>query len=294
MDLHSAVASFLDFKLYMRGVLPSSAATYGAHLLRFQRAVGPQLSLDDAAPLAEPFLTALGQRGRSDSYRAKAFRVIEDFYTWACNKGHAELNPLCDLKPPRVHDPERSWLSAAEVAQLLATIRAAPQRHARRDHALFWALYGTWARVGEVLRSRPEDYDLTSCSWRVYGKGGKEYVLPFDPELRPVLQSWLQLRPRESPMMFPSQQHEGGRCGVLGRVRVEYALREIYAPAAGLGGRVTPHTLRRSGGRHARARSVRLEEIQAIYRHASITTTMTYLGLPSPDTLKGVWRKGTA
>lgn len=291
MILSTAAPAFLDYKLYLRNVCAGSAYTYRGHLRRFIRAVGPRKSLGAAGKLAMPYLIAMGQRGRSEAYRAKAQGVLRDFYRWACENGHARANPLRNLKRPKIHDTDRTWLTLEQVNRLLAAIRASQTYHWRRDFALIATLYFTWARVSEMCRARPEDFDLDLCMVSIYGKGGRQRVVPFDPQLAPILRDWQRRRPKESPMMFPAKGFTRRFCGILNRDRVARVIRTVYAPAAGLAGRVTPHTLRRSGARHARDRGVRLELIQHVLRHKTITTTMVYLGVPSPDELKGVWRK---
>lgn len=293
MTIIEATAAYLAFKRDVRGVAGSSIYTYGAHLKRWRQAVGAQREVDDAAELCEQFLLALGRRGRSDNYRSKAFKVLRDFFRWACDHGHARLNPLRDVRAPIVHEPQVRFLNPPEVERLLAAARAGGDWYARRDHALLATLYGTWARVSEICRSRPEDYDLTTETVRLYGKGGKFRTIPFDPSLTPILRAWQAQRPAVSPMMFPAHSFNGAAFGVLERDRVARVLRRVYAPAAGLGSGVTPHALRRSGADAARRRGVKLEIIQRILGHASITTTMRYLAVPSPDELRGAWRKDT-
>lgn len=291
MILDKAIPAFIEFKRYVRGVCPSAAATYRASLRRFAEAVGPSRTLDRAAPLVEPFLIELGKRDLSDWYRAKTFRNIRDLYRWGCDRGHARVNPLGDQRAPIIHAKPKTFLAEGEVMGLLETIRRHNGQHARRDHALVATLYYSWMRIGEVVRSRPGDYDLDDCTVRVFGKGSKELLIPFDPTLAPILRAWLRLRPAAAAFMFPSQANHWSSTGRLGPDRVQRILRTIHGPAAGLAGRVTPHTLRRSGGTHARARGADLEKIQAIYRHKELTTTMSYLEVASPDELKGVWRK---
>lgn len=291
MRIESAIPAFIEFKRYVRGVCPSAAATYQASLRRFADAVGPRQTLDRAAPLVEPFLIEMGKRGLSDWYRAKAFRNIRDLYRWGCDRGHARKNPLSEQRAPIIHAKPKTFLTEGEVLGLLETIRVHNSQHARRDHALVATLYYSWMRVGEVVRSRPGDFDLDDCTVRVFGKGSKELLIPFDPTLAPILRAWLRYRPAASPFMFPSQANHWSATGRLGPDRVQRILRTIHGPAAGLAGRVTPHTLRRSGGTHARARGADLEKIQAVYRHKELTTTMSYLEVSSPDELKGVWRK---
>lgn len=289
MILSEAAQSFLDYKLHFRRVRPQSISTYGAHLRRFMTAVGPGRELGPALALAEPFLIELSRRGRSDNYVRKAFFVLRNFSGWCCARGIAPRNPLHDAKAPMLHDRPKRFLTREQVQVLLNEIRASRQRHALRDHALVATLYYALLRIGEALRARPEDFDLTACTVRVFGKGGKARLIPFHPKLAPILREWMRRRP-PAVTMFPSQRYEGGETSTLGRVRIGLLLRRIYGPAAGLGA-LTPHVLRRSGADHLYSGGADLGQIKGLLRHNSVNTTMTYLQVETPANLKGAWQK---
>lgn len=289
-ELPVAAAGYLEDKS-IRGIAASSTDTYQAHLDRFIRAVGASKTLDEAAPAVKAYLLVLAQRRRAPSYRAKAFQVLNGLYRWACEEGLAELNPLRSMRAPIVPDPEVMFLADAQIHRLLDTIPAVGLTHARRDHALFSAMYASWGRVSEICRTRPEDWDLATCEVRFYGKGGKLRRVPFDPFARPILTAWLRERPPESPMMFPAKGHTSLCCSVLDRDRVARVLREVYGPAAGLPEGVTPHTLRRSAADRAEKQGLDLRKIQARLGHKTLATTLRYLCIPSPDELRGEWEK---
>ncbi len=292
MNLSQAVNAFLDYKLYFRRVRPQSIKTYSAHLNRFSAAVGPSTPLNGAINRAEPFLIEMSRRGRSDAYVRKAFFVVRNFAAWSCAKGYARSNPLHDAKAPMLHDRQKVFLTRAQVASLLTAIRRSGQIHRKRDHALVSTLYYALFRISEALNARPEDFDLTSCNVRVFGKGGKARMIPFHPNLVPILRGWLRERPKDSPLLFPSGGSAGNRApGQLGQSRVGLVLRTIYGPAAGLGKKVSPHVLRRSGADHLYNKGADLGQLKGLLRHNSVNTTMTYLQVETPANLRGAWKK---
>lgn len=290
MNLTTASRAYLDYKFHFRRVRAQSIQTYGAHLRRFAAAAGPDLALGPAIARAEPFIMELSRRGRSDAYVRKAYFVLRNFSSWCCARGLARKNPLHDTKAPMLHDRQKVFLTRAQVAQLLAAIRRSSQRHRARDYALVATLYYALLRIGEALNAQREDFDLTGCTVRVFGKGGKARLIPFHPRLRPILRDWLRVRPA-SAVMFPSQRYVDGPTSQLVRVRVGYLLREIYGPAAGLAKRITPHVLRRSGADHLYSRGADLGQLKGLLRHNSVNTTMAYLQVETPANLKGAWNK---
>jgi site-specific recombinase XerD len=280
MNTRDARLAFLDFSRLARGLAPSSARLYEHILRRFELSVGENASLDAAAARAEAFLAQLGRRGVGDHARRKAFEVLRLFYRWACERGHARENPLRDARAPIVHARPRTFLRRGEVGLLLHAVRISGRMHAARDHALLATLFYAGLRVGEALRLRLDQLDLDQGELHVLGKGGKVRRVPVHRELARILRAWLRQRPEASALLFPSAPAGHARTGQLDNSRVELVLREVYAPAAGLAGRVTPHTLRRTFATELRRRNVPLEHVQRLLGHADIRTTMVYLAEP--------------
>lgn len=290
MNIHDARAAFLDFQRMSRGIAPSSAKLYDSILRRFELAVGPNANLDAAARQAEAFLASLGRKGLGDHARRKAFEVVRLFFRWACERAHARENPLRDMRAPMVHAKPRTFLRRAEVGLLLHAVRTSGRQHAVRDHAIFATLFYAGLRISEALRIRIHEIDLEHGELLIFGKGSKVRRVPIHPELAKIIRAWMHQRPLASPLLFPSGPAHHVRAGKLDNARVELMLREVYAPAAGLAGRLTPHTLRRTFATELRRRGVPLEHVQGLLGHADIRTTMLYLA-ESPEGLKASVRK---
>ena len=276
-DMKTSVSDFLTFQRMARGLAPSSAKLYSSILGRFAAFAGERSTPARAAHRVEPFLIDLGERGLGDHARRKAFEVVRQFYRWACERGRAPVNPLRDSRPPLVHDKPRSFLTRAEVIGLLGVISAGGTMHSQRDAALFSVMFFAGLRVSEVLRLRLRDLASARGLLAVFGKGSKVRHVPIHPELEVILSRWLRARPAGGDILFPSRAAGWKHSGQLDNARVELLLRNVYAPRAGLAGRVTPHTLRRSFATELRRRAVPLEHVQALLGHADIRTTMIYL-----------------
>lgn len=285
MQLNEAVTDFLTFEQYVRGVSPATTRLYTHLMGRFVSSAGKERALGDTDAAVERYLAGLGRRGYSDHYRAKAFAVLRCFFRWAIERGTLRLNPMRWMRPPIVNETVKTFLKKAEVLRLLAAVRANEGAHAERDHAIYATMFYAGLRVGEIVRLRPEDVNLAEGWLSVHGKGGREANVPIHPELAAALGRWMRRRPEGVPWLFPSQARHSPHLGQLDVVRIEKVLRDVYAPAAGLAGRVTPHTLRRSFATELRRRGAPLEHVSRLLRHSCIQTTMTYLR-HSPEGLR--------
>jgi integrase/recombinase XerD len=149
--------------------------------------------------------------------------------------------------------------------------------YAIRDRAILELFYGCGLRVSEVAALRLSDVQFEAGLVRCTGKGDKQRVVPLGAQAATSLRRYLaQVRPGwagrhpEVDRLFLTQFGTGFTRQGLYKVIVHYA-RE-----AGLGGQVTPHTLRHCFASHLLANGAQLRAIQEMLGHASIATTQIY------------------
>ncbi len=126
----------------------------------------------------------------------------------------------------------------------------------------------------------PEDVEMNSRSGWVLvrkGKGVKERRVPLSAEARQALRAYLEVRPQRPGPLFFSRTYQPLRERDVQRVLAEAARR------AGIGRRVTPHTLRHTFATRFLRSGGDLATLQAILGHANLSTTARYL---HPDTTR--------
>ena len=126
--------------------------------------------------------------------------------------------------------------------------------------------------------------DLAGGSVRVVGKGDRERVVPVGD----VAVAWLErYLAAARPALAAANRVRGARGGPvflsdrgrrLGRNHAWFAVKRAAA-AAGLGDRISPHTLRHSYATHLLEGGADLRVVQELLGHASISTTQIYTHL---------------
>jgi len=121
------------------------------------------------------------------------------------------------------------------------------------------------------------------------GKGGRERLVPVGRYAVSALDAYLvRARPglaargRGTPAVFLNSL--GGR---LSR-QSAWAVLQVAAERAGLGGRISPHTLRHSFATHLLEGGADVRVVQELLGHASVTTTQIYTRVTA-DTLREVY-----
>ncbi|HET6949630.1 MAG TPA: tyrosine-type recombinase/integrase, partial [Acidimicrobiales bacterium] len=172
-------------------------------------------------------------------------------------------------------------LSEEEVAALLGAV-VGDEPAARRDRAILEVLYGTGARISELVGLRLGDVDLESALLRVFGKGSRERVVPVGRPAVAALVAWLG--PGGRPAFVPDRWARRGdadavflnrRGGRLTRQGAWLVVRR-WGGEVGLAGRLTPHVLRHSCATHMLDHGADLRAVQEMLGHASLSTTQVY------------------
>jgi integrase/recombinase XerD len=295
--LPRAAEEFLSWLEVERGRSPRTLASYRRDLASYQEGVRTASGRDvDASTSADvaAHLAALRRTHRPASV-ARANSSIRGFHRFLVEEGWREDDPTLDLPSISATDLLPKALSEEEIERLLgAVVGTGPM--VLRDRALLEMLYGTGARVSEVVGLNLGDVvDAVESPElplvRVLGKGDKERVVPLGRLARQALAEWLSGQGR--PLLEPKRWRRradaeavflNARGGRLTRVGV-FGVVKKYAARVGLEAKVSPHVLRHSCATHMLGRGADVRVVQELLGHASIATTQRYTKV-SPEHLR--------
>lgn len=196
------------------------------------------------------------------------------------------------MKPPT---PNRRLPKSLTVEQVEALLNAAGGGGADgpldlRNRALLELLYSTGARISEAVGLDVDDVDVQARSALLWGKGGKQRLVPVGRPAVEALQAYL-VRGRPDlarrgrggvPALFLNSR--GGR---LSRQSAWQVLADA-AERAKISAAVSPHTLRHSFATHLLEGGADVRVVQELLGHASVTTTQIYT-LVTVSALREVW-----
>jgi integrase/recombinase XerD len=160
-----------------------------------------------------------------------------------------------------------------------------------RDRAILELLYATGARVSEVSRMTLDSLHLDLGYARCLGKGSKERIVPVGDRAAAAIREYLAearpllLRGRNVEWLFPG----GKKSAPLTRKAIWQILKKA-ARKAGIGRRISPHTLRHSFATHLLEHGADLRAVQEMLGHADIATTQLYTHVDRRR-LKAIHRK---
>jgi integrase/recombinase XerD len=212
---------------------------------------------------------------------------LRSFYRHLRREQLIDHDPTLDLRAPRARARLPKVLSRDEVAKLLDQPRGTSPG-ALRDRALLETMYACGLRASEAIELRLSELDLDEGILRAVGKGSKERIVPIGAKAIDSLRVYLErgrprlVGPREESHVFVNQRGTGlTRQGL-------YKIVQGHARSAGLGDRMSPHTLRHTFATHLLAGGCDLRSLQEMLGHADIATTQIYTHLLA-DRLRDVY-----
>jgi integrase/recombinase XerD len=289
----SLVLDFLSYLELERGLSRNTLNAYRTDLFQY----GEYLAAHDRDALkARPadvadFLAELATGERRPACSAATIHrkaaCLRSFYKHLRRDELIGDDPTAALSAPRRSKKLPQVLNYAEVQKLLAAPRGS-EPTTLRDRALLEVMYACGLRASETIGLELADIDMREGFLRARGKGSKERLVPLGRQAIAAIGAYLRggrpklIGERHEPKLFVNF-----RGGPLTRQGL-YKIVQRHARDAGLGGRMSPHTLRHSFATHLLAGGCDLRAVQEMLGHADISTTQMYTHL-SGDRLKEVY-----
>jgi integrase/recombinase XerD len=269
---------FRDFLALESGHSVHTVDAYGRDLRRlaeFAAAKGVRDPGKLTRPMLREFVYFLKDAGLSAATIRRTVSALRTYYAFLVGEGRVTVDPSDRLESPRRGRVLPDTLSVPEVERLLA-VPHLDEPLAWRDRALLELGYGAGLRVSELCGLATTDLLLTDNLVRVFGKGGKERLVPIGRTVIGAVSVYLhQLRPELDRGVSGGRVLLNARGRPLSRVGA-WGIVKRAASRAGIRKRVTPHTLRHSFATHLLEGGADLRAVQEMLGHADLSTTQIY------------------
>lgn len=269
------IDDFLQYLAAEKGFSPHTLEAYSRDCSAFAEYMQRQGQSGFAQMKREDivsYLSHLQEQRYAMASICRALMAIKVLFRFLKRELIIPLNIALLLESPKLWQLIPEVLTHEEVEKLLEAPDRATASGAR-DYAMLELLYSSGLRVSELCGLGLQDVDDTFV--RVMGKGRKERLVPVGRKAIAALDDYLvrfrgESREEENAPLFISRL--GSR---IDRVAVWRAIKN-YARQAGVGKKISPHTLRHSFATHLLDHGADLRIIQEMLGHASISSTERY------------------
>ena len=272
------IDDFCDALWLEDGLAKASLSSYRSDLLHFARwrktqAVGGLL-LTGEADLAA-FVAQLSSHLKASS-QARYLSTFRRFFRYLLTHGRISADPTLKIAMPAKPSRLPKVMSERQVEALLV---APPDDTplGRRDRAMLETLYATGLRVSELVGLKLHEINLDMGVVRVFGKGGKERLVPLGETAIDEIRDYLAgtraelLGLQQSDDLFVTARGAGMTRQAFWQLIKRYAIVAGIDPA-----RLSPHVLRHAFATHLLNHGADLRVVQMLLGHSDISTTQIY------------------
>ena len=269
------IEAFLQYLTKDKGYSQNTLAAYRNDLTQMaafitaEQAKGIITSYDG---LLKGYLLKLREKRYAVATTARKVASAKSFFKFMVDSGRMRENPTQNLPSPQVSKHALRFLSPSEYQKLLAEPAKLSSPEAKRDVVMLELLYATGLRISELVSLNVKNIDLEQNCVHINSKR----QVPFDHRLSLILGNFL--RSDRLDLLY-DEREEALFLNRRGKRLTRQGFWQIikgYASKAGLGGKVTPQTLRHSFARRKLQNGIELRQLQQLLGHAYISSTRIY------------------
>lgn len=278
--LNDSIEDYLHFIKVERQLSDNTLQSYKRDLVAYARHIHHEQQIMEFDKVIREhillYLDSLRSVGKSSKTISRQISSIRSFHQFLLREKVTNQDPTVHLEMPKKELSLPKVLSIEEIDALL-TAPSVEKPQGTRDIAILEMMYGSGMRISELIELNLEDVHMTMGFVRVFGKGGKERIIPLGRSAISACVNYLeQARPQllgnapKNDAFFITQR--GKRFTRQGCWKI---IKE-HAAEAGISKEITPHVLRHSFATHLIENGADLRAVQELLGHADISTTQIY------------------
>ena len=287
MQFDKVAKSFLDHLQIERALSANSISAYKRDLAKFEAFLRDK-SLDLASVSEEDIVIyEVHQKAAGLSLASinRSTSALKTFYKYLVRE-HSISDPTTGITSNKLARKLPKALTISEMESLINCAERSSNATSLRDKAILEMLYGTGARVSEIVGINVSDFDKTLfessevVALKLRGKGSKERIVPLGFYAKTALDNYLvRLRPQLAAKSKDSRSNNALFLNSRGtRISRQSAWQIVIAAAdaCDLSGKVSPHVFRHSYATHLLDGGADIRVVQELLGHSSVTTTQIY------------------
>ncbi|PRQ12014.1 tyrosine recombinase XerD [Corynebacterium sp. 13CS0277] len=225
---------------------------------------------------------AQGRAPLAVSSANRALVVVRQMHAFALHEGRVSQNVAAEVQPVQMPKHYPDTLTVEDACRIIDAIPTGETATAVdvRDRALLELLYGTGARITEVLSLRAQEGIGDRDMVLLHGKGDKERLVPLGEPARQAVREYARRSRPELAAKARAGVPQELFLNTLGRPLSRQSAWKVIkerAQRAGVTAEISPHTFRHSYATHLVQRGVPVRTVQELLGHAAVTTTQLYM-----------------
>ncbi len=276
MNLDQALKLYLNHLSVERNLAQNTLESYKRDLSSY---IKNCKNVGDITDISEKMVQNFVNEYRTDRAESSVSRMIASirgFHRFLVLENATNINPAQYISTGSKSLRLPKTLSVDKVIEVIESI-SSTDANTSRNKLIFEFLYGTGARISELVNTDLDDIDIESNIVKIrFGKGSKQRNIPLGKQLKIAINNYLT---RERNALVSSKKScnslllnsRGARLSrqsiweVINKIALQNNLAEL-----------TPHTLRHAFATHLLEGGADVRVVQELLGHSSVNTTQIY------------------
>ena len=276
MNLDQALKLYLNHLSVERNLAQNTLESYKRDLSLYMNNCK---NVGDITDISEKMVQNFVNEYRTDRAESSVSRMIASirgFHRFLVLENATSINPAQYISTGSKSLRLPKTLSVEKVIEVIESI-SSTDANTSRNKLIFEFLYGTGARISELVNTDLDDIDIESNIVKIrFGKGSKQRIIPLGKQLKMAINNYLT---RERNALASSKKScnslllnsRGARLSrqsiweVINKIALQNNLSEL-----------TPHTLRHAFATHLLEGGADVRVVQELLGHSSVNTTQIY------------------
>lgn len=276
MNLDQALKLYLNHLSVERNLAQNTLESYKRDLSSY---IKNCKNVGDITDISEKIVQNFVNEYRIDRAESSVSRMIASirgFHRFLVLENATNINPAQYISTGSKSLRLPKTLSVDKVIEVIESI-SSTDANTSRNKLIFEFLYGTGARISELVNTDLDDIDIESNIVKIrFGKGSKQRIIPLGKQLKIAINNYLT---RERNVLVSSKKScnslllnsRGARLSrqsiweVINKIALQNNLAEL-----------TPHTLRHAFATHLLEGGADVRVVQELLGHSSVNTTQIY------------------
>jgi integrase/recombinase XerC len=212
---------------------------------------------------------------------------LRTFFKFAISREAINQNPTQKIKALKTSKELPQFVQEKEMDNLLNIIEFTDDFEGSRDALIMELLYGTGIRLSELIGLKYVDFNISSKTIRVLGKGNKERIIPFHNKILSRLNTYISHKNKtfsdnSNTALIVSNNGNEAYPMMINRITKKY-LNQVTTIS-----KTSPHVLRHTFATHLLNKGADLNAVKDLLGHSSLAATQVYTH-NSLDKLKKVF-----
>jgi integrase/recombinase XerC len=280
-DASEVVKAWLHALAREKRVAEKTLEAYGRDLMQFgaflKDHLGGEADVKALSGLSLADLRSFMARRRGAGIEARSLArqmsSVRSFFRFAEARGYFHNKAYGAVRSPKLAHaiPRPLSVTMAEKVTQDEDLASDIPWVAARNKAVLTLLYACGLRISEALSLNAKQ--IRHSPMAITGKGGKARLVPLLPEVKTLIEQYLDLCP--FPVKADEPLFRGAKGGPLSPRIVQLSMQKLRS-AHNLPDTATPHAMRHSFASHLLSNGADLRVIQDLLGHASLSTTQVY------------------